>query len=70
SAIAFAIGVTEILTRGSFISTTTYRPMPVYLTCGVIFLILTYGGLSLLSILEKKTHIPGFGPDSEQKDKR
>ena len=62
SAIAFAIGVMEILTRASFISATTYRPMPVYLTAGAIFLGLTYGGLALLGTLERRVRVPGFGP--------
>ena len=61
SAVTYAIGVMEILTRGNFISTRTYKPMPVYLTCAIIFLILTYGGVKLLTLLEKKVRIPGYG---------
>lgn len=60
SAVTFAIGVMEILTRGNFIATRTYKPMPVFLTCAVIFLILTYGGVKLISLLEKKVRIPGY----------
>lgn len=61
SAVTYAIGLTEILTRGNFIATRTYRPLPIFLTCAVIFLILTYGGVKLLNILEKKVKIPGYG---------
>jgi len=61
SAITYALGVMEILTRGNFIATRTYKPMPVFLTCAVIFLILTYGGVKLLDLLEKKVRIPGYG---------
>lgn len=60
SAVTYAIGLIEIITRGSFIAVRTYKPMPIYLTCAAIFLILTYGGVKLLSLLEKKTRIPGF----------
>ncbi len=60
SAITYAIGVTEVLTRGSFIASRTYQPMPVYLTCAVIFLILSYLGMKALHILEEKLRIPGF----------
>jgi polar amino acid transport system permease protein len=60
SAIAYAIGVIELLTRGNFIAARTYRPIPVYLTCGVIFIVLTYGGIKILDLLEKKVRIPGF----------
>jgi len=60
SAITYAIGVMEILTRGNFIASRTYRPMPIYLTCAIIFLILSYSGMKLLHILEEKVRMPGF----------
>ncbi len=60
SAVTYAIGVMEILTRGNFIATRTYQPMPVFLICAVIFIILTYGGTKLLHVLERKVKIPGF----------
>lgn len=60
SAVTYAIGLMEIITRGNFIATRTYQPLPIYLTCAAIFLILTYGGVKLLSILEKKVMIPGY----------
>ena len=60
SAITYAIGVMEILTRANFIATRTYKPMPIFLTCAVIFIILTYGGVKVLNLLEKKVRIPGY----------
>lgn len=61
SAVTYAIGVMEILTRGNFIATRTYKPMPVFLVCAVIFIILTYGGVKVLDLLENKVKIPGYG---------
>jgi polar amino acid transport system permease protein len=61
SAVTYAIGLMEIITRGNFIATRTYQPLPIFLTCAAIFLILTYGGVKLLNILEKKVKIPGYG---------
>jgi polar amino acid transport system permease protein len=61
SAVTYAIGLIEIITRGSFISVRTYKPMPIYLTCAAIFLILTYGGVKVLDLLENKVKIPGYG---------
>jgi len=60
SAVSYAIGVMELLTRANFISTRTYKPMPVFLTCALIFLLLTYGGVKVLNFLEKKVRIPGY----------
>jgi polar amino acid transport system permease protein len=61
SAITYAIGVMEILTRANFVATRTYKPMPIFLTCAVIFIILTYGGVKILDLLENKIKIPGYG---------
>ena len=61
SAVTYAIGLMEIITRGNFIATRTYQPLPIFLACAAIFLILTYGGVKLLNILEKKVKIPGYG---------
>ena len=60
TAVAYAIGVMEILTRGNFIVARTYQPIPIYLTCGVMFIILTYGGVRVLEIIERKVRIPGY----------
>lgn len=60
SAVTYAIGVVEILTRASFIATKNFKTMPVYLTCAVIFIILTYGGAKLLHLLEKRVRIHGY----------
>src|SRR5665648_570327 len=66
SAVTYAIGLTEIMTRGKFIATRTFKPMPIFLTCALIFLILTYGGVKLLNLLEKKVRIPGYGTERER----
>ena len=60
SAVTYAIGVYEILTRGNFISTRTYKPMPIFLLCALIFIILTFCGIQVLNFIEKRTKIPGF----------
>jgi len=60
SAVTYAIGVMEVLTRGNFIASRTYRPMPIYLTCALIFIVLSYIGMKILHILEEKVRIPGF----------
>lgn len=60
SAVTYAIGVMEVLTRGNFIASRTYRPMPIYLTCALIFILLSYTGMKLLHLLEDKVRIPGF----------
>jgi len=61
SAVAYAIGVQEILTRATFVATRTFKTMPIYLTAAVIFIILNYVGVKILDLLENKVRIPGYG---------
>jgi polar amino acid transport system permease protein len=61
SAICYAIGVAELLTRTSQIVSVTYITMPIYLFCAVIFIILNYAGMWIIQKIELKVAIPGFG---------
>ena len=60
SAVAYALGVMEVMGRAHFVASRTYEHLPLYFTAGVIFLILTYLGTKGLRILEEKVRIPGY----------
>ncbi|MCE5283773.1 MAG: amino acid ABC transporter permease [Deltaproteobacteria bacterium] len=60
SAVTYALGVAEIMARAHFVATRTYQQLPLYLTAGVIFLILTWIGTRSLRLLEEKVRIPGY----------
>ena len=60
SAVAYALGVTEIMARAHFVASRTYEHLPLYFTAGLMFLILTYLGVKGLRLLEKKVRIPGY----------
>lgn len=60
SAVAYALGVAEVMARAHFVASRTYQHLPLYFTAGVIFLILTYLGIKSLRILEEKVRIPGY----------
>jgi polar amino acid transport system permease protein len=61
SAVAYALGVAEVMARAHFVASRTYQHLPLYFTAGVIFLILTYLGVKALRLLEEKVRIPGYG---------
>ncbi len=61
SAVAYAVGVAEVMARAHFVASRTYQHLPLYFTAGVIFLILTYLGVKALRLLEEKMRIPGYG---------
>jgi polar amino acid transport system permease protein len=66
SAVCYAIGVAELLTRASQIVSQTYVTMPVYLACAVIFIALNYGGMMVIRNIEDRYAIPGFGSAAVQ----
>jgi polar amino acid transport system permease protein len=61
SAVCYAIGVMELLTRSSQIVSQTYVTIPIYLATAGLYILLNYGGMKVLHQLEKKIAIPGFG---------
>jgi len=60
SAVAYALGVMEMMARAHFVASRTYEHLPLYFTAGFIFMILTYLGTKGLRILEEKVRIPGY----------
>ncbi len=60
SAVAYALGVMEIMARAHFVASRTYEHLPLYFAAGIMFLILTDLGTRGLRILEKKVSIPGY----------
>jgi len=60
SAIAFVIGVTEVMARTRSVASATYKPLPLALFAGLVFFILTWIGVKALRTLEKKVRIKGY----------
>jgi polar amino acid transport system permease protein len=63
SAIAFVLGAPEIMARTHFVASRTYQHLPLYLTAGVLYFILTYVGVKALLKLEQKTRIRGYAQE-------
>jgi polar amino acid transport system permease protein len=60
SALAFVIGVMEIMSRTRSVAATTHEPLPLALFAGVLFFLLTWLGVKALRTLENKVRIPGY----------
>lgn len=63
SALAFILGATEIMARTHFIASKTYQHLPMYVTAGIIYYILTSIGVKGLRMLETKVRIPGYSQE-------
>lgn len=60
SAMCFALGTPEIMARIHFVATRTYEALPLYVTAGLIYFVITMVGLTVLRRLERKVRIPGY----------
>ena len=60
SALAFTIGVLEVMARTRSVAATTHQPLPLSLLAGGLFFFLTWAGIRALKRLEAKVRIPGY----------
>ncbi len=60
SALAFVLGAPEIMARAKFVASRTYEHLPIYILAGLIYFVLTWGGVRALAKLEKTVRIPGY----------
>ena len=60
SALAFVIGAPEIMARTQFVASRTYQHLPLYITAGIIYFLLTWAGVIGLRKLEQYLRIPGY----------
>ncbi len=60
SAIAYVIGVSEIMSRFKAVASTTHQTLLMYILAGLIYYILTWLGVRLLLKLYEEVRIPGL----------
>ena len=60
SALAFTIGVLEVMARTRAVAATTHQPLPLSLLAGGLFFFLTWAGIKALKRLEATVRIPGY----------
>ena len=66
SALAFVIGAPEIMARTQFVASRTYQHLPLYITAGLLYFLLTWLGVAALRKLEQRVRIPGYTSHSMQ----
>jgi polar amino acid transport system permease protein len=60
SAVTYALGVSELMSRANHVASRTYQHLHIYLLAGFMFMILTYIGTRGLAALQKRLKIPGY----------
>jgi polar amino acid transport system permease protein len=61
SALAYVLGITELMRRGEYISANTSKPLLTYVIVGFIYFVLTYVFTKGLNIVDRKVRVPGLG---------
>ncbi len=61
SALAFVVGVIELLSVARFMAARTRDPLTAYLAAAALYWLLTSAGLAALRLVERRTRIPGLG---------
>lgn len=57
---AYALGVTELLREGTYIISTTYEPLFIYLLCAAIYFGITFSTNSIVKKVEQRFALYGF----------
>ena len=60
SAVTYALGVSELMSRATHVASRTYQHLYLYITAGILFMILTYIGTRAMSMVQKRLTVPGF----------
>ncbi len=60
SAIAFVIGVMEVMSRFKAVASTTHRTLLMYILAGLVYYLMTWMGVKLLLHLYHRVRIPGL----------
>ncbi|MDD4570465.1 MAG: amino acid ABC transporter permease [Tepidanaerobacteraceae bacterium] len=60
SALAYVLGITELMRRGEYVSARTSQPLLTYIVVGLIYLILTYAFTKSMARVESRARIPGL----------
>lgn len=66
TSVVFVISVPDLLARGQFLISKTYKPMEILLTVGVIYLVVVLGLTSIMNRIEQRTRIPGLHMEVER----
>jgi polar amino acid transport system permease protein len=60
SALAYVIGVADLMSRTRSVAAITHKPLQLTLFAGFVFFVLTFIGVKGLKALEKKLKIKGY----------
>lgn len=60
SAVTYALGVAEIMARAHHVASRTYQHLPIYVSAGLLFMVLTWLGTRLMGAVHKRVRLKGY----------
>lgn len=60
SAVTYALGLSELMARAHHVASRTYQHLYLYITAGLLFMIMTWMGTRLLQMAQKRLSVPGY----------
>lgn len=61
TALAFTVGVVDLMSRAKFLAMRSRELLAVYLLVAVFYFVLTHAGIALFRLVERRAAIPGLG---------
>jgi polar amino acid transport system permease protein len=61
TALAFTVGVVDLMSRAKFLAMRSRELLAVYLLVAVFYFVLTHAGIALFRLVERRVAIPGLG---------
>lgn len=61
TALAFTVGVIDLMSRAKFLAMRSRELLAVYLLVAVFYFVLTHAGIALFRLVERRVAIPGLG---------
>jgi len=61
TALAFTVGVVDLMSRAKFLAMRSREVLAVYLLVAVLYFVLTHAGIALFRLAERRVAIPGLG---------
>jgi polar amino acid transport system permease protein len=61
TALAFTVGVVDLMSRAKFLAMRSREMLACYLLVAIFYFVLTYAGIGLFRLVERRAAIPGLG---------
>jgi polar amino acid transport system permease protein len=70
TALAFTVGVVDLMSRAKFLAMRSRETLAVYLLVAAVYFVLTHAGIALFRVAERASAVPGLGQQRPKRGRR